>query len=203
MSRDELDLDSIEPETVVPQAPARAALWAAGIGGCAVFVLFLLLTSDLVFGRSVTLGMPERIGDWSAATSVLPGDPGDGLGAEQGYAAVYLTDDGNAALVLWGGTGGRIGPARAASVLATLRDGTLVFVPGTAGHDKTVGATADADPGTHGGLAACTPVRYDEERYTVCAWTGRQAALGMLFRPAPPDPGTALRTVLDAVVLVS
>ncbi|WP_432988675.1 hypothetical protein [Dactylosporangium sp. CA-233914] len=199
MSLDELDLDSLDSEPVVPSDPRQAALWAARIGLCAVFVLFLLLTSDLVFGRTVALAAPERIGPWAAdpqLTETL--DRGvraaqDELGAEP-FTAAYTDDDGRM-LLLWGGTGLPVKDADDAAVLGVLRETMLGFVI-----DGGRGAVAaGADPGRHHGKASCTVVRYGEARYTVCVWTLDEAALAMLVVNGT-EPGDDLRTVLDAVV---
>src|SRR4051812_16871459 len=99
VSRDELDLDQLPAEPVVPGDPRRAALWAAGIGVCAVFVLFLLLTSDLIFGRTVRLVAPPGFGHWTADAG-LSADLAAGAAIDQDrlemnrFSAAYQSEDG-------------------------------------------------------------------------------------------------------------
>ncbi|MER7272850.1 hypothetical protein ABT369_00190 [Dactylosporangium sp. NPDC000244] len=186
----------------MPADPRRAAMWAAGIAGCAVLVLFLLLTSDLVFGRTVGLAAPAGIGDWAAnpalAATLAEGVLGDqeALGARP-FSAAYLSADGRPLLV-WGGTGRAVQRADDAALLRTLRERTLRFVPDSGG-----GTTADADPGPNRGRATCTDTRRDGFGYVVCAWTFGAAALGVLVVDGPDaDPAATLRRVLDAVVVM-
>jgi hypothetical protein len=201
VSRDELDLDQLPAEPVVPGDPRRAALWAAGIGVCAVFVLFLLLTSDLIFGRTVGLVAPPGFGRWTADADLAAALAGgvladqDRLGVKR-FSAAY-TSEGGARLLLWGGTGSAVESAADATLLETLRIQTLQLV--SAAPD---GRTLAADPGRHRGRATCTEDDQDS-RYTVCAWTQGEAALGILLVDIPAaDVGGTLREALNAVVVL-
>jgi hypothetical protein len=202
VSRDELDLDDLPAEPVVPGDPRRAVLWAAGIGVCAVFVLFLLLTSDLIFGRTVRLAAPPGFGRWTADADLAAALAGwvqadqERLGVKR-FSAAYATEDG-ARLLLWGGTGSEVESAADATLLETLRIQTLQLVS-----SAPDGRTLGADPGRHRGRATCTEADQEGARYAVCAWTQGEAALGILLVDIPAaDVGGTLREALDAVVVL-
>ncbi|WP_433218523.1 hypothetical protein ACQP00_12715 [Dactylosporangium sp. CS-047395] len=206
MSRDELDLDALAVEPVVPADRRRAALWAAGIAASAIAVLFLLLTTDLVLGRPTAPGAltaPDGFGEWRAdpqSAAVVA----DQVRADQQslgltpFSAAY-TDNRVGLIVAWGGTGPTGGRPDDDAMLRTLRERTQRMVP-----DVRAGAPAAADPGAHRGRASCAQAVDADRQYTICGWIFGRTALGLLIvdgTDAGTDPGARLREVLDHLVL--